>query len=480
MKISDIRFITLLMLFLSCWLYVYSDALLSMEAIWRKSETFAHGYFILPISLWLFWRDKEYLLASDVQMSWWPLTLIFAALIVWLFAFAADVNVLGQWAAVLTLIGILWLLLGNKLAWRYKFPLAYLLLAIPMGENLIPILQDVTAWFTVFLLNFVGIPVFRDGLYIQIPTGLFEVAVACSGIRYLIASIAVGTLFAHLTYTRLQKQLLFILFSAVLPIIANGIRAFGIVLIAHYSDMKYATGADHLVYGWVFFGFVIALMFYLGSKFADPEVTAQQKPATKALVKSVQLGSPLILLVMLFSTQLMISNITATGIPDSPHPAISEDDNFQSVAISNWGITYNNGLRRSHVIDAKGLEHFRAVFANKQTQGELIGWENKEYNSQRWTVISTKNITIKEHSARYLLLRDSRGTERVLIYWFKVANYNLTNKALVKLLQAIFVYNKPDSKVEIVAFSMVNGSEYDIVKQISELDWQSLASVVYE
>ncbi|OUS23385.1 exosortase A [Thalassotalea sp. 42_200_T64] len=480
MKVSDIRFITLLLLFLSCWLYVYSDALLAMEAIWRKSETFAHGYFILPISLWLVWRDKEYLLASHVRISGLPLTLIFAALIVWLFAFAADVNVLGQWAAVLTLIGILWLLLGNELAGRYKFPLAYLLLAIPMGENLIPILQDVTAWFTVNLLNFFGIPVYRDGLYIQIPTGIFEVAVACSGIRYLIASIAVGTLFAHLTYTSLKKQLLFILFSAVLPIIANGIRAFGIVLIAHYSQMKYATGADHLVYGWVFFGFVILFMFYVGSKFADPEVTTQQKSANKASLNSVKLSSPLLLLVMLFSTQLLINNITFTVIPDQPYPAISEDENFQSVARSNWGITYNNGLRRSHLIDAKGLEHFRAVFANKQTQGELIGWENKEYNPQRWTAISIKNITIKAHSAKYLLLRDSRGTERVLIYWYKVANYYLTNKALVKFLQAIFVYNKPDLKVEIVAFSMVNGSEYDMVKQLSAFNWQSPGSVVYE
>lgn len=177
MKITDSRFLITFALLLISWAFVYQGALLGMEAIWSRSDTFAHGYFILPISIWLVWRDKKHLLSSYVQSTWLPLPILFISLFVWLLAYAADINVLGQLSAVISLIALIWSMIGNKLAWRYKFPLAYLLFAVPMGENLIPMLQDVTAWFTVNLLKLNGIPVFRDGLYIQVPTGLFEVAV---------------------------------------------------------------------------------------------------------------------------------------------------------------------------------------------------------------------------------------------------------------------------------------------------------------
>ncbi|MBL4632138.1 MAG: archaeosortase/exosortase family protein, partial [Paraglaciecola sp.] len=126
MKITDKRFLATFSLLILTWTLVYQDALVGMEAIWSRSDTFAHGYFILPISLWLLWQDKENLLKSNVQASWLPLPLLAISLFVGLFAYAADINVLSQLSAVTSLIFLLWLLIGNKLAWHYKFPLAYL------------------------------------------------------------------------------------------------------------------------------------------------------------------------------------------------------------------------------------------------------------------------------------------------------------------------------------------------------------------
>ncbi len=46
--------------------------------------------------------------------------------------------------------------------------------------------------------------------------------------------------------------------------LANTLRAYIIVMLGHFSDMKVATGADHLIYGWVFFGLVMFLLFWIG------------------------------------------------------------------------------------------------------------------------------------------------------------------------------------------------------------------------
>ncbi|MCW8834310.1 MAG: exosortase A [Colwellia sp.] len=465
MNITDKRFLALFSMLMIAWAIVYQEAILGMEAIWSRSDTFAHGYFILPISIWLLWRDKDNLLASKVSSTWLPLPILAASLFVWLFSYAADINVLGQLSAVISLICLIWLMVGNQLAWRYKFPLAYLIFAVPMGENLIPWLQDVTAWFTVAFLKINGIPVFVDGLYIQIPTGMFEVAVACSGIRYLIASIAVGTLFAYLTYHKTYKQIVFILFSIFLPILANGIRAYGIVAIAYYSDMKYATGVDHLVYGWLFFGVVIMLMFWIGGLFADKEPAEEKsKHVTSTTHKSA--SSPAIIAILLIATTLMLlNNVQIVSKPLKPEIALTKSESFNEVEQSTWGITFNNALQRSHLISPAGLEVFRAVFAHKQSKGELISWENIIFEEKKWTLINSETIQLHGHNAKLLLIRNIAGKERSILYWYDIAGKAFVNGTKAKLMQAVEVYKTPNSQAEIVAFSKVDTSKEALIAQ---------------
>ena len=441
MNITDKRFFTLFSVILIVWAIVYKDAILGMEAIWSSSDTFAHGYFILPISIWLLWRDKEHLLAIQIKSTWLPLPILAGSLFVWLFSYAADINVLGQLSAVVSLICLIWLMVGNKVAWRYKFPLAYLLFAVPMGENLIPWLQDITAWFTVFFLKLNGIPVFVDGLYIQIPTGMFEVAVACSGIRYLIASIAVGTLFAYLTYTKTRKQIIFILFSALLPILANGIRAYGIVAVAYYSDMKYATGVDHIIYGWLFFGLVIMLMFYIGGLFADTDKGTEDKfqaavtnsTVEPTLAKKVSTIIHAVTFISLITTGILLRAIPVVEKPDSPATVLKG----QEVRDSSWGITFADGISRSHIINKQGVEILKAVYANKQTQGELISFDNVLHDHKAWTVISKKTISINNEPAMLVNLRNIQGESASYLYQFKLDNYFSVSENKVKLTQAL-------------------------------------------
>jgi EpsI family protein len=154
------------------------------------------------------------------------------------------------------------------------FPLCFLFFAVPVGEFLLPLLMQWTADVTIFAVRHSGIPVWREGNSFAIPSGRWSVVEACSGVRYLIASFMVGTLFAYLSYRSLQKRLLFALASLLVPVLANWMRAYLIVMLGHLSNNRIATGVDHVLYGWIFFGIVIALMFLLGSRWADPPLDA--------------------------------------------------------------------------------------------------------------------------------------------------------------------------------------------------------------
>ena len=152
------------------------------------------------------------------------------------------------------------------------------MLAVPIGEALIPPLMDWTADFTVAALRLSGIPVYREGTFFTIPSGNWSVVEGCSGLRYLIASVVTGCLYAYLTYRSLTRRLVFIVASVIVPIIANGFRAYMIVMIAHLSGMKLALGIDHFIYGWVLFGIVILALFWIGSFWREDDEPAAPMP----------------------------------------------------------------------------------------------------------------------------------------------------------------------------------------------------------
>lgn len=181
--------------------------------------------------------------------------------------------------------------LGLQVAGAILFPLLFLFFAVPMGEFMLPTMMNWTADFTVAALRLSGVPVYREGLQFVIPSGNWSVVEACSGVRYLIASFMVGTLFAHLNYRSWKRRALFMAVSIAVPIVANWLRAYGIVMLGHLSGNTIAVGVDHLVYGWVFFGIVIMIMFLVGARWSEPDAVPAQAAAGSGLAGAAGPGS---------------------------------------------------------------------------------------------------------------------------------------------------------------------------------------------
>lgn len=259
----------LFLLVLACALHFSS--LQSMWHTWGNSKTYTHGYLVFPMVAYLIWTRWNSFLSAEHKPLLVGAVPIIGCGIMWVVAELLSVDVIAELMFVSMLVFLCASYFGLKKMLVLIFPLAYMFFAVPMGEGLVPKLMTFTADFTIGALRISGIPVFRDGMFFSIPAGDFEVAKACSGIRYLMASFALGTLYAYLSFRSFRKQFIFSVMSLLVPIIANGIRAYGIVIIAHFSGMKYATGFDHLIYGWVFFGFVMFLLFTVGGRFRSDE-----------------------------------------------------------------------------------------------------------------------------------------------------------------------------------------------------------------
>ncbi|MEO7246659.1 MAG: exosortase A [Rubrivivax sp.] len=252
-------------------LWLFRDTALSMVAIWERSATFAHAFLVPPIAGWLVWRCRDRLARAPLRALPWMLLPMAAACALWVAGELVSVSAASQFALVALIVLSVPALFGWTFTRLIVFPLGFLFFAVPMGEFLVPTLIDHTANFTVSALRSSGIPVYRDGNVFIIPSGSWSVVEACSGVRYLIASLMVGSLFAYLNYRTMWRRWAFVGVSLVVPIVANWLRAYMIVMIGHLSGNTLAVGVDHIIYGWVFFGVVVGLMFWIGSLWAEPD-----------------------------------------------------------------------------------------------------------------------------------------------------------------------------------------------------------------
>lgn len=260
-------------------LLLFHETALGMASIWARSDTYAHGFIVPPITLWLIWRLRSDLAVMAPGHSFVAVIPLVGVGFAWLLGELAVVNVVPQFALVAMVVLTVPAVLGWTVARRITFPLLFLFFAVPFGDFAYPKLMEWTAHFTILGLRLSGIPVHSEGLFFVIPTGSWSVVEACSGVRYLIASVTVGSLFAYLTYRSWKRRLTFVVVSFAVPIVANWFRAYMIVMIGHLSGNKLAVGVDHLIYGWVFFGIVILAMFWIGGRWREDELPVAARAA---------------------------------------------------------------------------------------------------------------------------------------------------------------------------------------------------------
>ncbi|ALS97652.1 exosortase A [Lacimicrobium alkaliphilum] len=427
-----VNLLSILVLLLATWLGLFWDSVMATVAIWERSETFAHCFLILPICIYLLHRDWPALKQLPIKPNLWLLLPLLATLIFWLFGDLAHIAAIEQLSTFMMLPLMCWLVLGNQIASRMWFVLLFWMFSVPEGEFLIPALQEVTADFTVMAIQMTGIPVYREGLYIAIPGGLFEVAVACSGIRYLIASLTLGCLFAYLTYYKWHKRLLFVLFALVLPIVANGLRAYGIVMIAYMTDMEYATGADHLVYGWLFFGVVIFIMFSIGSIWRDPEpeLKSPEGADTRALpLRNTAFAwlSAVILILAAIGYNTSARDIQRPAAPNlkASWPVALDMESAWLPVFQNPDLEYSGKYQQ--------LDFYAVWYGHNAEDSKLISSVNQLYNRSSWTRINSQS------HADYQLLEISSldGHRRMLAYSYVTPWLQSPSNIKVRLTQAL-------------------------------------------
>jgi len=445
-----IPLVLLALVWIMLWFWETSS---SIVAIWYRSETFAHGFLVLPIVCYLVWYNREQLRETPVRPFLPGAALLALAGFGWLVAQLASVLGGAQFMMVAMVPIAVLTILGTKMARALAFPLAFLFFAVPFGEFLLPILMDWTADFTVVALKLSTIPIYREGRNFVIPSGSWSVVEACSGIRYLIASMVVGTLYAYLNYRSLRYRVIFIVAAIVVPLIANGLRAYMIVMIGHLSNNRLATGVDHIIYGWIFFGVVMMLLFWVGSFWREDTTPSPEAKKISAPVWCLASTS-----------QLVVATLLVVAVSAIWKPALSAIETKNSITavrvlpavpangwvaaenpVSGWKPDFSipsAEIAQTYTKDGKQVGLYIAFYRNQKQDSELVNSMNQlvRSTSKAWIVTASGSMESAVGNERISLrTAEMRSGREALVAadWYWVDGHLTANDYLAKAYLAL-------------------------------------------
>jgi exosortase A len=419
---------------------------------WYTSNAYSHGFLILPICLYLVWRKRSDLANIRVHPDLRGLGPVVLAALAWLLGHLLGAPLLEELSLVACIQSVIFTMLGWPMTRALVFPLAYLYFAIPFGQAIEPQLQANTAKLAVEMLRLTGIPVFADGNLISVPSGNFDVAEACSGLRFLTASLAIGTLFAGIMFRSWFRRAAFLGLSVALPIVANGARAFGIIWLSYVTSNQLAAGVDHIVYGWIFFSLIMFVMLAIGVRFRDEWHDSR----IASLEGSAGLEAPwgsrslifvgLIALVPLLSARLYgddldrrpvtgIAQLTAPRFQAGWHEMAGAVDPLRPVFVgadAELHKGYTNGATHAYIHIAYFIRNRRgaqAVSSAHDFGDEASGW--------RMAAAGTQTINIEGREISAQSVRSARGNVVHLTwYWYWVGGQYTGDPYRAKLLEA--------------------------------------------
>ncbi|NVJ98134.1 MAG: exosortase [Alphaproteobacteria bacterium] len=286
-------------------LLAWSDTVGHLWHLVWTVDAFSHGVWVPPVVIWLIQRQWQEL--DQVPMrTWLPGSIIiFGFTSLWLIGAAAEARVIQHFSLVALINTFAITFMGLQAYRVIRFPMAFLFFMIPLGEQLVGPLQVVTAKAVIATLSATGVEFTADGVLIQLSGGLYQVARACAGVKFLFTSIVLGVLLCHLLFQSWKRRIAFLLVAALMPIVGNILRVYTTILIAEASGQAFGKGLDHILYGWGFLSIILILQIAIAYRFSDREIAVPESPSPVPvgpgeMEKSIDLKALMLVLPVVF------------------------------------------------------------------------------------------------------------------------------------------------------------------------------------
>lgn len=411
---------------------VYFPTFVGLSAEWVQwDESLSHAY---PLLLWfliLLYRagpiePTEQHLSIDFLLG---LGLIVAS-VAWFLFSTVQIKILEQ----IVLLPILFLSIGfifgiNSL-WRLRFLLLMPVFALPIWDYLNNSLVELASSVVGEMVRITRIPALIDGSSIFIPSGHIMIADGCSGLRYLIISLALGYTISYLNGYKEKGLISALVIAALLGLIANWIRIFVLILIGYSSEMESSLMEDHETFGWI----VFALICFPAIYFA-PVVKKESLPIAEVKT-TVKLNKFLLLCLLLMPGFVLGKLIAATNNTELPVYSLAENIFLPSDASLPLSPLLPTAVLTKRFVAADNIYLQINQYAPKNKKDRLVPYIARQFDTQFWLQEQVKVFSLGDKKVRFEQLRQKSGLRRIVqLQWFDIGGFNAATVAQAKLLQ---------------------------------------------
>jgi exosortase len=283
----------------------FYPVLVWMYERWTAADSYtSHGFLVPLISGFFIYRQRHELARTERRPSKWGLALLILGLLVFIGGGLLRVYFTSGFALVVCLTGILAYWGGWNWVRKLWFPLVFLVFMLPLPEVAIArmnlTLKLLVTKCSVLGAEMVGVPVVMEGAKLHLEQGTMVVGDVCSGLRSMVALVALGALYAYL-YGQKSWLVRISILAAVLPaaILGNMLRIFLNIVFAHFFGTELlfrpliGSVDIHMLSGFLVFAFaLLALHLTMMAAEAFSEDDEQEKPGkltgTSGLLKNAR------------------------------------------------------------------------------------------------------------------------------------------------------------------------------------------------
>ena len=429
---------------------IYYQVAADLVRAWITDGNYSHGFLIIPLAAYFAWERRFAFNNAERRPSPWGIGILAASLLVLLAGLLGSEYFLSR----ISIIGVLGGLIVAAHGWRrlrvLMFPLAFLLLMIPLpaiifNQIALP-LQFVASRAGEMVIDAFGIPVLREGNVLVLANTTLEVAEACSGIRSLVSLITLGLVFGYFTDARFWTRALLVAITVPVAIVANAARVAGTGLLASWKGPDAAQGFFHEFSGWIVFLVAFALILGAQQFIARLAPAREKRPRVRRPVTSSEpSGVPvspgtsvsIVACLVVGAVLVMRTNTRDTaparstfgsfpmrigawqGFPDAP---------FTPDVLAVLGAT--DYLTRDYVSPERRAVGLYIGYWQSQRQGETIHSPLNCLPGSGWEPVSRTTIAVNTSPGdaplvvnRYLVVK---GLDRQLVYYWYQSHGRVT------------------------------------------------------
>lgn len=430
----------------------FRDSVLVVWERWLKfDEAYSHGLLVFGISLFLVYRAIRAMGALHLNPSPVGILLLLMASLLWALGAALNIQVIQ----VFLLPGILWLSFLALFGWRQATPLivpmGFLYFAIPFWDFLSMPLQLLTVAVNDLWLRAFGITAIIEDVFVELPgLGVFEVAHGCSGLRYLVVSLTLTTLYGWLHFNGWFKRILLMAMGVALALAANWIRVFVIIYAGYTTNMQTPLIKDHDIFGWLVFAGTLIPLFWLANRMARGEKAAVTAASRTGVRPASRWRSILALLALVLAvilpTRMVLGQMDGAFDYYAPLRLPGQLHDWSAIPVQS-GDTWRPDLRgytqkaeiRYFRQDRRVLTVNLYLYSHQSPGRELIQDKNRLYDPHVWRLLEKGLLGMEAEQPYNQYLFEHKGTgERYLaVQGYYVAGSLHTDPIRAKMAQAL-------------------------------------------